>query len=79
MPVSYYRSAAVAINKVSYVMGELLDSQYLTTVSVQGYLDRTREYLAALVDVVDVWEIGNELNGEWLGSNADVVAKMTGA
>ena len=78
-PASDYRKAAVAINKVSYVMGEILDSQYLTTVNVQGYLDRTREYLATLGDVVDIWEIANEINGEWLGNNADVVAKMSGA
>ena len=54
-PASDYRKAAVAINKVSYVMGEILDSQYLTTVNVQGYLDRTREYLAALGDVFYIW------------------------
>ena len=76
---SYYRNAAVAINKVSYVMGEILDSQYMNTVTVPGYIDRTNQYLNALSDVVDIWEIGNEINGEWLGSNADVVAKMTGA
>lgn len=78
-PASSYRKAAEEISKVSYVMGEILDSFYLTTVNVQGYLDRTREYLNALGDVVDIWEIGNEINGEWLGNNADVVAKMTGA
>ncbi|MFZ3142086.1 hypothetical protein [Polaromonas sp.] len=76
---SYYRDATVAINKVSYVMGEILDSQYVDTVTVPGYLDRTSQYLGALGDVVDIWEIGNEINGEWLGNNADVVAKMSGA
>lgn len=76
---SYYRNAAVAINKVSYVMGEILDSFYVKTYSVQGYTDRTRQYLNELSDVVDIWEVGNEINGEWLGSNADVVAKMTNA
>lgn len=79
MAPSYYRDAAVAIKKVSYVMGEILDSQYVNTVTVQGYLDRTSQYLSALGDVVDIWEVGNEINGEWLGKNADVVAKMTGA
>ena len=78
-PASSYRAAAVAINKVSYVMGEILDSFYLPTETVQGYLNRTNEYLSTLGDVVDIWEIGNEINGEWLGTNADVVAKMTGA
>lgn len=76
---SYYRNAAVAINKVSYVMGEILDSFYVKTYSVQAYTDRTRQYLNELSDVVDIWEVGNEINGEWLGSNADVVAKMTNA
>ena len=76
---SYYRNAAVAINKVSYVMGEVLDSFYVNTISVPGYIDRTKQYLNALSDVVDIWEIGNEINGEWLGRNDDVVAKMSGA
>lgn len=76
---SYYRNAAVAISKVSYVMGEILDSQYVNTVTVPGYIDRANQYLNALSDVVDIWEVGNEINGEWLGSNTDVVAKMTGA
>lgn len=39
----------------------------------------SNQYINALSDVVDIWEVGNEINGEWLGSNADVVAKMTGA
>jgi len=76
---SYYRKPAVEISKVSYVMGEILDSYYVKTVSVPGYIDRTTQYLSALSDVVDIWEIGNEINGEWLGNNTDVVAKMTGA
>jgi len=75
----YYRNAAVAINKVSYVMGEILDSYYVKTVTVPGYIERTSQYLNALSDVVDIWEVGNEINGEWLGRNADVVAKMNGA
>ena len=79
VPPSEYRAAAVAINKVSYVMGEILDSFYVKTLSVPAYIDRTGQYLAALSDVVDIWEIGNEINGEWLGNNADVVAKMTGS
>ena len=78
-PASSYRQAAVAIHQVSYVMGEILDSQYMNTISVQSYLDRTSEYLSTLGDIVDIWEIGNEINGEWLGNNADVVAKMRGS
>lgn len=78
-PASDYRNATVAINRVSNVMGEILDSSAMDQYSVSQYLDRTKEYLGTLGDVVNIWEIGNEINGEWLGNNADVVAKMTGA
>lgn len=75
----YYRTPAVEISKVSYVMGEILDSYYVKQYSVDAYLQRTNQYLNALSDVVDIWEIGNEINGEWVGNTPDVVAKMTGA
>ena len=74
-----YRNATVQIKTVSHVMGEILDSSAVSAISVQGYLDRTSQYLATLGDVVDIWEVGNEINGEWLGSTQDVVAKMSGA
>jgi hypothetical protein len=79
VPPATYRDAAVAIARVAYVMGELLDSAYVADVTVAQYLERTAQYLDALADVVDIWEIGNEINGEWLGAGADVVAKMSGA
>jgi hypothetical protein len=80
---SYYAKAVPAIDGVSDVLGELLDSWYVPQISVSGYLARTSEYLAAFKDQVDIWEIGNEINGEWVddspGGVADVVAKMAGA
>lgn len=76
---AYYRAPAVAINKVAYVMGEILDSYYVPDISTTQYVDRTRQYLAELSDVVDIWEIGNEINGEWVGATPTVVEKMTGA
>jgi hypothetical protein len=79
IPAANYRDATVKIRNVSYVMGEILDSLYVKQYSVDAYVARTREYLAALGDVVDIWEVGNEINGEWLGITSDVVAKMTGA
>jgi hypothetical protein len=79
VPAADYRDATVKIRNVSYVMGEILDSFYVKTYTVQDYLKRTSEYLSELGDVVDIWEVGNEINGEWLGNNQDVVAKMTGA
>ncbi|MDC8758297.1 hypothetical protein [Janthinobacterium fluminis] len=79
VPANSYLSATTQIRNVSYVMGELLDSFYVRHYSVQAYLDRTTEYLNTLGNQVDIWEVGNEINGEWLGSNVDVVAKMSGA
>ena len=79
VPASNYVKAVDEIHKVSYVMGELLDSYYVKTYSVDGYLKRTKEYLDTLGSKVDVWEIGNEINGDWLGDEPSVLAKMTGA
>lgn len=76
---SYYQNATKQIRDVSYVMGELLDSMYVKQYSVQAYVDRAKEYVTALGNDVDIWEIGNEINGEWVGNTPDVVAKMTGA
>ena len=60
-------------------MGELLDSYYMKTYSLQQYTDRTNEYVNLLGDKVDIWEIGNEVNGEWCGKTSDVVAKINSA
>jgi hypothetical protein len=34
------------------------------------------EYVNLLGDKVDIWEIGNEINGEWLGPKDTVIAKI---
>lgn len=70
MPASYYRDAVTAFHDVSFIMGEILDSMYVQEYSLEEYTDRTREYLDALAPVVDIWEVGNEINGEWLGPGA---------
>ena len=79
IPAYEYRNAVVKIRNVSYVMGEILDSYYVKTLTPNQYLARTRDYLNTLGDVVDIWEVGNEINGEWLGNTTDVVAKMSEA
>jgi len=79
IPASRYIEAVDEIHEVSYVMGELLDSYYVKDYSVDAYLKRTEEYLDTLGSKVDIWEIGNEINGNWLGDTPSVIAKMTGA
>lgn len=68
-----------AIHAEAGVMGELLDSAYVVQVTPEQYRARATEFLDALGDLVDLWEVGNEVNGEWLGATPDVVAKIQGA
>jgi hypothetical protein len=76
---AYYRNAAAQMATVSYLMGEILDSAYVRKISVSGYLRRTTRYLDSMGDIVHIWEVGNEVNGEWLGKTENVVAKISGA
>ena len=66
-----YREATVEIGKVSFVMGEIVDSFFMKCYTVSEHRERTKEYVDALGDIVDIWEIGNEINGDWTyGSTA---------
>jgi len=79
VPATDYSRAATRIHQVSYVMGELLDSFYVKQYSVADYRARAVEYLGTLGNNVDIWEVGNEINGEWVGNTPEVVAKMRAA
>jgi hypothetical protein len=76
---AFYAQAVTTIHAVSFVMGEILDSEFVPNLSVAQYIARTTAYLDAFATNVDIWEVANEVNGEWLGATTDVVAKMTGA
>jgi hypothetical protein len=82
-PASAYTTAVAQIGGVATVMGEILDSEFVPSLSVSGYLARTTEYLNAFGNQVGIWEVGNEINGNWVdttpGGVNDVVAKMAGA
>jgi hypothetical protein len=64
---------------MSYVMGELLDSSDEVGISTARFAERVRSYLPALGGKVDLWEIGNEVNGNWTGPYPVVSAKLTAA
>lgn len=76
IPASEYLSPVKKIRKVSSVMGEILDSYYFSQYSYSQYVDRVNEYIGTLGPYVDIWEIGNEVNGEWLGNSDSVIAKI---
>ncbi len=78
-PASYYAAAVRALQPASYVMGELLDSSDSRRIGVAPYNRRVESYLAELGNSVDVWEIGNEVNGNWTGRYSTVEAKLTDA
>lgn len=76
MPATYYQNAVNQIYDSSYIMGELLDSYVMSEYNLAQYVARSNEYLSLLGSKVYIWEIGNEINGEWLGTTSSVVAKM---
>ena len=78
-PPGYYAAAVRKLHPVSYLMGELLDSSDETSIGVAAYARRTRAYLNAFGAAVDIWEIGNEVNGNWTGPYPVVAAKLAAA
>ncbi len=79
MNVSDYTNAINQIYSKSYIMGEILDSTGLESISTENYKTRARNFVNAFSGKVDIWEIGNELNGEWVGQPADIRAKAQAA
>jgi hypothetical protein len=75
-PAAYYRPALTQIHPVSAVMGELLDSSQEKAISTDALRARVQEYTSTLGGLVDVWEIGNEVNGNWTGPYETVAAKL---
>lgn len=75
----YYAKAVRLLHPSSYLMGELLDSSEETSITTSAFEARTKSYLQALGASIDIWEIGNEVNGRWLGRYQTVSAKLTEA
>lgn len=63
----YEEILAILKPHVAGIMGQLLDSYFVKDISLENYKRRTRDYWARLHKFVDVWEVGNEVNGDWLG------------
>jgi hypothetical protein len=78
-PAANYREAVKEFHTVSFTMGEILDSWAMKQYSVRQYADRTEEYVNLLGNEIDIWEIGNEVNGEWLGNREEVKEKTVNA
>jgi hypothetical protein len=64
---------------LAFVMAELVDSDTESSTkcftaldeikSIAAYLERTKKMYEKLGKYVDIWEIGNEVNGDWFGGS----------
>lgn len=73
---SYYASAITELLKVADVLAQPADSTYVKGLSFSAYQKRFQDYVAAFPQIT-LWEIGNEVNGDWLGTG--VPAKIDAA
>ena len=69
-----YLSSVQALSAKADVMGLPVDSSAMSQLTTAAIGARIGEYIAALGPYVRIWEIGNEVNGNWLGQ--DVITKI---
>lgn len=74
-----YSPAINRLRPAAYVMAELVDSEAMKGLSLREVRSRARSFGAAFKDRVDLWEIGNEVNGEWVGRNQGEIDAKVGA
>lgn len=58
------------LHREAFIMAQLADSSALKKLSIQEYQDRLKKMSKLFQPHVDVWEIANEVNGNWVGQNA---------
>ena len=71
---SHYSAMTSAIHAAAYVMASPVDSFYMKSFTRPAYLARFKDYLDTLGNDVDIWEVGNEINGwAWLGKDVPLI------
>jgi len=74
---SDYATAAQRIHKVSQTMGSPIDSAPPSgRLTIDAYRTRMSEFVEGLGKDIDVWEIGNEVNGDWTGESVTMGSKI---
>jgi hypothetical protein len=76
---SSYTSAVNTLRNTSYIMGEIMDSDGLKKISTANYRTRAANFVNTFKNNIDIYEIGNELNGEWAGTQASTLAQLQAA
>lgn len=64
-----YSTAINAMKKSAYIMAGLQDSADMKSQTIDSFKSRAQTFFKGLKDSVDIWEVGNEINGDWLGTN----------
>lgn len=67
-PAGYYKRGLSDLFPHSYIMGEILDSSDVPSVTPSSLHSRVDALLSTLGGDVDIWEVGNEVNGGWSGA-----------
>jgi len=67
------------LKPIADIMGQFVDSESIKTYTFAKYQERVIEYVTVLKDYVDIWECGNEVNGDWCGYPYQVWQKVVGA
>jgi hypothetical protein len=67
VPIAAYVKPVEALSKVSDVLLQLVDSEDMPKISLEQCQSRATSALAHFRELVWMFEIGNEVNGDWLG------------
>lgn len=76
---AHYARAVRRLGDDADLMGLVLDSTAVRRTSVREYRARTRAFVRRFGSRLDLYEIGNELNGEWLGRPRAIRVKVAAA
>ncbi|WP_225206132.1 hypothetical protein [Novosphingobium huizhouense] len=68
-----YAEAIRALRPHAYLMAELVDSTAFRRTTRAQMVARARKFAGAFAGQIDIWEIGNELNGAWLGADPQAI------
>lgn len=72
-----YAEAIERLHPHAYLMGTIADSTAVSRYTVRQLRNRTRAFVRRFGDQVDLWEVGNELNGEWVGRPRAIIKKTS--
>lgn len=75
-----YGAAIDALSPHADLMGQIVDSTQMSELSAEQITVRTQAFVDAFKAKIAIWEVGNEVNGEWVGPSPEAIwAKVNAA